>query len=322
MPSLNLKKPHDSFFKELMSNPDVVKHFLTCFLPKNLQKHLNLHTLQIISPEKIDRKYKRYYLDLVASCKLLNKQCEIYLVFEHKSYPDKLTLIQILSYFSAVWEEDIKNGKTPRPIIPIVFYHGKERFNLPKRFSEYFEVPETIKKYLLDFEVIVFDTNEHSDEKIMQCSGNLYLVAGLLAMKHIFKDLKEMKKIFEVVFELEKDKQYAVFNYIVMAKDIKEEDLIEVLKEGGEIMPSLAERWLKQGFEQGLEAGIQQGIQQGLILEAQDMVLSAIEVKLGYVPKNIEKKVKNIFDREKLKIIHKEIIKTSNLLEVLKKHLG
>ena len=174
---------------------------------------------------------------------------------------------------------------------------------------------------MLDFEVIVFDTNEHSDEKIMQCSGNLYLVAGLLAMKHIFKNLKEMKKIFEVVFQLEKDKQYAVFNYIVMAKDIKEEDLIEVLKEGGEIMPSLAERWLKQGFEQGLEAGIQQGIQQGLILEAQDMVLSAIEVKLGYVPKDIEKKVKNIFDREKLKIIHKEIIKTEDLQEVFEKYL-
>ena len=207
MTSFSLKKPHDAFFKQLMSNPKVIKHFLNCFLPKDLKKHLNLDTLQVLSPEKINRKYKRYYLDLVISCKLLNENCEIYLVFEHKSYPDKLTLIQILTYLTAVWEEDIKNDKTLRPVIAIVFYHGKKPFNLPKRFSEYFKVPESIRRYLLDFEVVVFDTNKESDEKIMQCSGDLYLVAGLLAMKHIFKDLQEMKKVFEVVFALERDKR-------------------------------------------------------------------------------------------------------------------
>jgi predicted transposase YdaD len=86
MTSLNLKKPHDAFFKQLMSNPKVLKHFLNCFLPKDLKKHFNLGTIQILSPEKINRKYKYkcYYLDLVISCKLLNNNCEIYLVFEKR----------------------------------------------------------------------------------------------------------------------------------------------------------------------------------------------------------------------------------------------
>jgi hypothetical protein len=51
------------------------------------------------------------------------------------------------------------------------------------------------------------------------------------------------------------------------------------------------------------------------------MVLSAIEVKLGYVPEEVEKKVKSIFEREKLRMLLKEVIKASNLWEVFKRYL-
>ncbi|NPA38928.1 MAG: hypothetical protein GXO57_00540 [Thermodesulfobacteria bacterium] len=79
-------------------------------------------------------------------------------------------------------------------------------------------------------------------------------------------------------------------------------------------MRSLVDKWIEQGYQKGIE----QGIQQGLILEAQDMVLSAIEVKLGYIPEDVEEKIKNIFDREKLRNLLREIIKSENVLEILK----
>jgi hypothetical protein len=66
--------------------------------------------------------------------------------------------------------------------------------------------------------------------------------------------------------------------------------------------------------------GIKKGIQQGLIMEAQEMVLLAIEAKLGYVPEEVAKKVKEVFDREKLKEALKEIIKASDLEQVFKKY--
>ena len=70
----------------------------------------------------------------------------------------------------------------------------------------------------------------------------------------------------------------------------------------------------------GMKKGIEIGIQQGLVMEAQEMVLSAIEAKLGYVPEEVAKKVKEVFDREKLKEAHKEIIKASDLEQVFKKY--
>jgi len=97
--------------------------------------------------------------------------------------------------------------------------------------------------------------------------------------------------------------------------EVDEEELEGILlEEGGEKVRSLVDKWIEQGYQKGIE----QGIQQGLILEAQDMVLSAIEVKLGYIPEDVEEKIKNIFDREKLRNLLREIIKSENVLEILK----
>lgn len=45
---LDLKHPHDSFFKNLMSNPQNVRDFIRAFLPDEIVKNLDLENLKII----------------------------------------------------------------------------------------------------------------------------------------------------------------------------------------------------------------------------------------------------------------------------------
>ena len=142
---MNIKRPHDSFFKQLMSDPEAVKDFLKGFLPRSLSERIDYDSVRVIDTEKTDRKYRKFYLDLSVECRLYGQESEIYIVFEHKSYPDRFTLIQLLNYFSVVWEDNIKNKQRLKPIIPVVFYHGRTRFNLPREFSDYFEA-EIIQK--------------------------------------------------------------------------------------------------------------------------------------------------------------------------------
>jgi len=99
---MNINRPHDTFFKQLMSDPAVLRDFLKMVLPKEVLTHLDLGSLKVIDTEKTNRKYKKYYLDLSAQCKLEDQAGELYLIFEHKSYPDKLTLVQILNYVSSL----------------------------------------------------------------------------------------------------------------------------------------------------------------------------------------------------------------------------
>ena len=65
--------------------------------------------------------------------------------------------------------------------------------------------------------------------------------------------------------------------------------------------------------------GIQKGLQQGLIQDAREMVLDAFDAKFGQVPSHVHEKVVAMTDREKLKQIHRVVVRANNLEEVEKK---
>ncbi len=316
---MDIRKPHDSFFKQLMTDPVLIKDFIKSVLPKDLVKFFDLDSLKIIDTEKTNRKYKKYYLDISAECKLQDKDSEVYIVFEHKSYADKLTLIQILNYFSVVWEEDLRAGRNPKPIIPIIFYHGKAKFGLPVKFSEYFNVSKKLKKYLLDFEVQLFDTNAYENEELLKFSDNMYLIASLLMFKNIFKNIDEMKPVLKRTLEIETEKGMLILDYFLMARDIKEDELNELIKEiGGDKMPSLAQRWLEQGKQEGLQQGLQQGLHKGLQQGIHQTIIEAIELKFGTVPEKTKEMITNIYDNDKLKSILKIILQAETIDELFK----
>ncbi len=332
---MDINRPHDTFFKQLMSDPAILRDFLKLVLPKDVLTNLDLSSLEIIDTEKSDRKYKKYYLDISAQCKLGDKDGELYLIFEHKSYSDKLTLVQILNYMAVVFEQDIVSGKNPRPILPIVFYHGETEFSLPTRFGDYFEVSEDLKKYLLDFKVFLFDTCAYDNEDLLKFTENMYLAAGLLLLKNIFKDLKELKPVLKQILKVRIDNVEYLLNYIVMAKEIEEEEFEQVLKEiGGEFMPTLAQKWLEQGKKQGLQIGLEQGKKQGWLegkkqgllegkkqgwlegfTHAQEIVLDLLEIKFSSVPPRLEKVIRQIFDHDVLKRLHRIILDVKDLDE-------
>jgi len=268
-------------------------------------------SVRVMDTEKTDRKYRKFYLDLSVECRLCGHESEIYIVFEHKSYPDRFTLIQLLNYFSVVWEDNIKNKERLKPIIPVVFYHGRTRFNLPREFSDYFEAEEVIKQFLLNFKIVLFDTNRHTDEEILQACNNFYLAASLLAMKHIFEDINSFKPVFKHIIKLDRDRFLMVLQYVIMTKDIREEELAEIIKEaGGDTVPSLAQKWI--------DRGMQKGIQKGMIQEAREMVLDALQARFGSCPADFQDRIIQIADRNKLREILRLILKIQSIEELEK----
>ncbi|MEM3291077.1 MAG: hypothetical protein QW046_06125, partial [Candidatus Micrarchaeaceae archaeon] len=78
------------------------------------------------------------------------------------------------------------------------------------------------------------------------------------------------------------------------------------------------EKWIQKGREEGLIEGVEKGRIDGMITEAQELLLDAIEAKFGVVPKDLKLVIQNTKDREKLRFLHKELIK-SNTLEDFRK---
>ncbi len=76
------------------------------------------------------------------------------------------------------------------------------------------------------------------------------------------------------------------------------------------------------GIEKGRKEGEVIGIEKGLLKSAQEMLIAVVEAKLGYVPKGLEERVKDIKDREFLHALIKKLITSEKVLEVLKEELN
>ena len=298
---LNIDKPHDSFFKKVFRDIDNTRDFLKSYLPKDLAKKIDFESMSISGTEKDDNKYKVSHLDMSVECKLDGVDSKIYIIFEHKSYQDNMTIMQIMKYCMLIWEDELKaNKKKLTPIIPFIFYHGKNESKLHNNFRDYFNVSDELRRYLLNFEMMIFDTTKNSNEEIKKSINNMFLVSSLLMMKNIFKDINEIKPILKDIVELEDDRKIILFEYFVTKKEMTKEIFDDIIIEiKGDEMPSLARVWRDEGISIGEKRGEKRGMYSSIKM--------GLEVKFNNLSGKLLSSIEKITDIDKLKEIQKAI---------------
>lgn len=320
------KYPHDWLFKTIFSKTENLKTFLNLFLPQVYQNVIP-ETIKLSNTEKITKKYKKFLLDLSFECKIRDSKGKIidgvlYLVFEHKSYLDIHTPSQILFYKASLMEEDEKERRSYRAVIPIVFYHGKEKWNIPNKIPDLSNFPKKIKEFATGLNYILVDTSDIKDDFLLK---NLYLNACLLSslyiLKNIFtKDLDHLRPILEkLILEDIKDCLYIIIDYtVIVKKDIEKiEKMLEEIG-GKEKMMTLTEKWKMEGLLKGREEGLKQGIQEGMILDAQESIIDFLEAKFGFVPDKVKVKIKAINDINLLRNLRKKIAKIDKIEDFIR----
>lgn len=319
---MNLNQPHNDFFMQTFSNKKNVSDFIRNFLSKDIANKINYDSIQIVDKEKLKINYKQYKLDLLVDVEIANTKSNIYFLFEHKSYKDKYTLIQVLSYCTAVWENNLKNGKLLQPIIPVIFYQSNKGYDLPLNFADYFDVPVDLRKYMVSFSYELFDTSCYRNEDIIKRShDNLQLAASIMTLKNIFLGKEGLEAIFGYLVKLENDYQAIILEYIFSTVDIELDELEEIARKGGiEGMPSLAERLETKGREEGIQIGEQRGELKGKIERSQELLIKLIGKKYG-ITESEKAFIKSVTDLDKLDKATEAILSEDNketLLDLLR----
>jgi len=187
---------HDKFFKELFSKKEEVSEFIAKTFPIEISQKIQLHSLELDKTEYVDSKLRTNYSDVVYNCKYdKNTNLKISLLFEHKSYPETFPHLQLLGHMLKIWETQIKQKQQITPIIPIIFYHGEQKWS-NKSFDKYFEgIDETLQRFIPKFDYQIIDTFEYSDDEIIKLFKSLQLQIGILIMKNIYNEQKIIQEI-------------------------------------------------------------------------------------------------------------------------------
>lgn len=308
-----ISNPHDKFYKAIFSRPEVAKDFLFQNLPPEITSLLNCDSIVLIKDSYIDHNFREQFSDLLYTAAFKSSQeVYLYLLFEHKSYPDPLVSFQLLRYMVQIWQHDLNNSKSPklRVIIPIVFYHGEKEWTIHTNFKNFFSCPEEFQPFIPDFQYVLYDTHCFNDDEI---KGEWLLRAAILSMKYIFREEfpVKMKQILRLIRDKGKECipeiLEIVVKYITCASDrISYNDLVLEIQNtfsetNEDIMPTIAEQFINQGLERGIQEGI----------------LDILETRFSYVPPAIKSRISQIDDVVFLKKLHRSAITIGSCEEFL-----
>jgi hypothetical protein len=272
-----IHNPHDKFFREVFTRKDWAQQFLVRYLPQPVAQLIDLSTLELRPGSFIDPTLREHFADLLYQVQRKDgKPSFLYLLFEHKSYPERFVAFQLLRYKVRIWERELREEKPQRltPIFPIVVYHGQQRWDVPLNFAALVDVPDEWRAYVPDFNYALQDLSASRGDEF---GDNPLLRAALIVLGRIFDKLLigEMPNILALFEQVSwdvyvRDFLFAMLNYIASANPyVTGEDLQQAIARlsprlGGNIMQTLAEKWIEQGIEQGARRELLESIKAGL----------------------------------------------------------
>lgn len=317
-----LTNPHDSFFRQALSRQDVATDFLRHYLPPEAAALVNLSSLEPMPDTFVDEHLRVHHSDLVFAVRLKdNRPAIVYVLFEHKSYPDVRMAFQLLRYMVRIWERWPKPSAGLQPIIPLVVYHGQWEWRTPINLAGMYDGPDDLLAYFPDFRYWLVDLCQFSDAEIR---GEAVLRLALLVMKHINDPdgIKRVAEIFDLMEKLSQTESTAEFvatvlRYLITGSStITEADLQESMEEhwpeGVTIMATIADNWLRQGMQQGMQQGLQQGLLEGRRRGLLDAISLGVKLKFGNEGLRLLAEIRRIEDVATLETIYDSILVAEN----------
>ncbi len=311
-------QPHDRFFSKVFSRMETVEDILVNNIPL-LSNLLVPGSLEDCREKFVNPELGKYYSDLLLKAKLMDgKEVNIFLLLEHKSHHKRDVAFDLLRYEVRIWETLKKEGQQMPFILPIVIYHGKERWSSDKHFASLVDTPAGMEMYTPQFHFYLYDLSQYRDEEIQ---GEILSRVILLLFKYIYDDgigerfvsiCKKLRDVGDEKTVLEFMR--SVLEYIGNATD---KITIEQVREGVEqALPTKGEKLMPTIAEQFREEGRKEGRGEGLLEGLQGAVQLGLELKYGQQGLDFYQSVKKIHSLETLENIKEALRRGASIDEL------
>ena len=247
--------------------------------PENLVRYENDTAFIINDSKRIEDKKRRR--DIVVKSDINGIYC--ILGVEHQSSVDQAMVVRCAIYEMLEYLKQLENKEYKRlvPQIMVAFYTGTKKWNVPVKLSDYFEIPEELKKYFNDWKIILVDVKEMDTSKIKDEQTRYFIEAIQAMYKGSYEDLKRLKR-------MKKE------NFLYAAIITGSIDQVENVLEGDEIDMCEGMERMAEGFrKEGEVRGVIRGRSEGKLEEKQNTLLTLLTCKLGNLSKETENTIRS-----------------------------
>ena len=178
---------HDSSYKFLFSNPELVRDLIIGFIPDDWLHSLDYSTLEKVPGHYVSDDFQQREDDIVWRVKVGGEWLYLYLLLEFQSSVDKYMALRIMVYVGLLYQDLLKrnevlnDGRLP-PVLPIVLYNGDQRWTAASDIAELIPaVPGLVEQFKPKLKYLLIAENTYSDAELSTINN---LVAAVFRLEH------------------------------------------------------------------------------------------------------------------------------------------
>lgn len=283
----NKHNVHDSGYKKLFSNTELLRQLLTTFVNEEWTNDIDYSTLQRIDKSFVTDEFADRESDLIYKAFFRKREVYIFILLEFQSTVDRFMALRMLRYITELYEHLIKNFKIKKlpAVFPVMLYNGEKRWTAPEELNKLIEssIPEL---YIPQFKYYKIAENEFSKDFLKKMRNS---VAALFYTENCSGE--ELRKEIKTVVRLLKSEKPAEITLFInwfkyMFDDRK--DLVEEIQGINEVksmlrtsIKKIKEEAVKEGLEKGLQKGLEKGLQKGILKGEQKKVYEMAKAMLN-----------------------------------------
>ena len=332
-----LEKFADRSAKWLLANPDNLQGLLE-IIGSDVVSLLNFRKMQRVNTTFITDDFREQQADLVFLLPFRDTdetEVMIYILIEHQSTVDSVMGFRLLFYMCQIWDQQRqkwlsenvpKSAWRFRPIIPVLFYTGEEKWQKLPSLETLIDAPEVLSRFIPRFETLFLDVKSASDETLLKTERPFGWLMTML--KQEFADEKSfidalerlgvhLDTLSDADKELWKQAIYYLYLLIVHRRSVVERETLEEIVSEHQKSLQLSTEEAKQ-----MQTIAEYYLEQGSRTTAIQNILTVLQTRFSERnTESVEQALENIHDLEHLTELHRTAVQAStyeNFLEVLK----
>lgn len=281
--------PHDEFFRTVFSEPEAARDLVRSAVAAERLARLDLETLTIANASFTDEESRPGAADLLlrvsaraarAGASRELSEAFIYILFEHKSFADPKTLLQLLRYMTRIWDRyrrENSSGLLP-PVLPIIVFHGSAPWSGPRAFKDTVQSHGNYVPHIPDFIPILFDLVTTSDDALPED------FPARFAMRLLKYARRDWRQTAAVLADGEAHLRAGSNAASIVRAGLRYTHAVSTSEAYGSIMKTLKEvraPMVEKEFVSAAEAFQREGEQRGRIQGKQQVLARHVERKFG-----------------------------------------
>ena len=277
-----MSQDHDSSYKYLFSNPELVRDLVMGFIPDAWLQSLDYSTLEKIPSSYVSDDFKQREDDVVWRVKVGEDWVYLYLLIEFQSSVDKYMALRMMVYIGLLYQDLIKRGEVLAdgrlpPILPIVLYNGNQKWTAATNIADLIpEAPGMMSQFKPALQYLLIDENNYTDTELASLNN---LVAAVFRLEHANSpsDVSDLVKLL-IDWLADRPDLRTMFAHWLRATLMRKPEYgivmpqVDDLQEIRVMLADKLEVWAKAYIEEGKQEGKQEGRQEGEMLVLQRLL--------------------------------------------------